>query len=94
MGEFKFRVIPGVHRLIVTPLYVDDRIVAEIVLGDRADRWREIRGSFERQGMPTARRSVAGLYYLPALLNFFDAHEGLTASQEGYPEDGPDRFGP
>ncbi|MGO3933703.1 hypothetical protein NP284_35975 [Rhodopseudomonas pseudopalustris] len=94
MGDFKIRTIPGVQKIIVTPLYVDDAVLADIVLGDRGDRWREIRGSFERQGMPSARRSVAGLYYLPALLRFFDAHEGLVAQQEGYPEDGPDKFGP
>jgi hypothetical protein len=89
------RIIPGRKtQIIATPLYVDDALLAEIVLGERADRWRELRNSFERQGMPTARPSVAGLYYLPAQFRFFDAYEGLADHQEGYPEDGPDKFGP
>lgn len=90
MGDFKIRTIPGVQKILVTPQYVDDAVLADIGLGDCADRRREIRGSCEGQGMPTVRRSAAGLYYLPALLRFFDAHGGLVVHQEGHPGDSPD----
>jgi hypothetical protein len=79
--------------VIVTPLYVDAELLAHIVLGDLAKRWAEIVPALERDGMPKSRRSVGGLYYLPAQLEFFRRREGLSRGH-GYAEDGPENFGP
>ena len=80
--------------LIPTPLYVDDTLLADIVLGEKARYWSEVRRSFERQGMPAPRPSVHHLYYVPAVLKFLDRREGLAAIDQDYPEDGPDSFYP
>jgi hypothetical protein len=47
----------------------------------------------EREGLPKARRSIAGLYYLPALLQFLQKREGISVAYD-YNEDGPENFGP
>jgi hypothetical protein len=84
----------AVSRLIVpTPLY-DDALLADIVLGENARHWGEVRRTFERQGMPAPRPSVRHLYYVPAVLKFLDRREGIARMDEDYPEDGPDRFSP
>lgn len=44
--------------------------------------------------MPSSRSTVHGLYYVPAIPKFLDRREGLAASDEDYPDDGPDNFGP
>lgn len=80
--------------IIPTPLYVDDSLLGDIVLGENAHGWRDVRRTFERQGMPGARPSVNHLYYLPAVLRFLDRHEGIASAEEDYPEDGPDSFYP
>jgi hypothetical protein len=79
--------------VIVTPLYVDADLLAQIVLGDEAKRWSEIVPALERDGMPKRRRSIGGLYYLPAQLEFFDRREGVSHGH-GYADDGPENFGP
>jgi len=80
--------------IIPTPLYVDDALLAEIVLGENAGIWGEVRRTFERQGMPLARLSVRHLHYVPAVIKFLDRHEGVTHMDEDYPADGPDTFAP
>jgi hypothetical protein len=80
--------------VIPTPLYVDDALLANIVLGENARYWNEVRRTFERQGMPAARASVRHLYYVPAVLKFLDRREGLASMEQDYPEDGPDSFYP
>ncbi|MEH2474063.1 hypothetical protein V1281_004752 [Nitrobacteraceae bacterium AZCC 2161] len=77
--------------VIVTPLYVDDALLAQIVLGEQAKRWSEVLPALERDGMPKSRRSVGGLYYLPAQLRFFDRREGVTHGLD-YADDGPENF--
>jgi hypothetical protein len=47
--------------VIITPLYVDDDLLAHIVLGEHAKRWSEIRPTLEREGMPRIRRAIGGL---------------------------------
>jgi len=93
MVELSNRLIAGTTRFIVTPFYVDDELRAQIVLGEHAKRWPDIRPMLERDGLPKARRSIAGLYYLPALLQFFQKREGVSAGFH-YNEDGPENFGP
>jgi hypothetical protein len=93
MTEFAHRLIAGTNIVLVTPFYVDDEIRARIVLGDHAKRWSDIRPMLEREGLPKARRSIAGLYYLPSLLQFFQKREGVSAGSY-FNEDGPENFGP
>jgi hypothetical protein len=90
----EYRVIGAGRVVVPTPLYVDDTLLAEIVLGGEARHWPSVRRVFERQGMPSSRSTVHGLYYVPAILKFLDRREGLAASDEDYPDDGPDNFGP
>jgi hypothetical protein len=78
--------------IIPTPLYVDDRLLSEIVLGERMGQWRDIGASLEIDGLPQPRASVGGLYYLPAIIRFLDRREGLAPSILDFPDDGPVRF--
>jgi hypothetical protein len=89
----EYRVLEGTSKFIATPFYVDDDLRARIVLGDHAKRWSDIRPMLEREGLPKARRSIAGLYYLPALLQFLRKREGISVAYD-YNEDGPENFGP
>jgi hypothetical protein len=93
MRNLEYRVLEGTGRLIATPFYVDDDLRARIVLGEHAKRWPDIRPMLEREGLPKARRSIAGLYYLPALLQFFEKREAISTGYH-YHEDGPENFGP
>lgn len=80
--------------VIPTPLYVDDALLADIVLGEKAKYWDEVRRTLERQGMPAARASVRHLYYVPAVIKFLDRREGIAQMEDEYPDDGPDSFYP
>jgi len=90
------RMLLVAKKLVLAPLYVDDRLLAELVLGERAKNWPAVRAMLEREGMPPPRRAFGGLYYLPAQLHFLDKREGIAVSNmgEGYAEDGPANFGP
>jgi hypothetical protein len=90
----EYRVIGASRLVIPTPLYVDDVLLAQIILGEEARSWPSVRRLFERQGMPAARATICGLYYAPAVLKFLDRREGLATFDEDYPDDGPDNFGP
>jgi hypothetical protein len=92
--SLEYRALGSRGVIIPTPLYVDDALLADIVLGDKARYWNEVRRTFERQGMPSARASVRHLYYVPAVLKFIDQREGIARLDEDYPEDGPDTFAP
>jgi len=89
----KYRFV-GANLVIPAPLYCDDRLLAEIILGENAAQWTHVRSMFERQGMPAARAAVRGLYYVPAVLKFLDRREGLATFEDDFAEDGPDHFGP
>ena len=80
--------------VIPTPLYVDDTLLADIVLGDKAQHWSEVKRGFERQGFPAARASVRHLYYVPAVIKFLDRREGIEQMAVDFPDDGPDSFYP
>jgi hypothetical protein len=90
----EYRVLGQRGVIIPTPLYVDDALLADIVLGEKARHWPEVRRTFERQGMPAARASVHHLYYAPAVLKFLDRREGVASMEEDYPADGTDSFSP
>ncbi|MDF0578221.1 hypothetical protein [Bradyrhizobium yuanmingense] len=86
---FEYRAF-GRGLVIPTLLYVDDALLANIVLGEKARHWDEVRRAFERQGMPAARAPVPGLYYLPAIIKFCDRRDGIARMEEHCAEDGPD----
>lgn len=90
----EYRVFGAGKVIVPTPLYVDDTLLAQIVLGEEARHWLSVRRTFERLGMPSSRATVHGLYYVPAILKFLDRREGLAAFDEDYPEDGPDNLSP
>ncbi|GAB1716961.1 MAG: hypothetical protein NTAFB05_20030 [Nitrobacter sp.] len=92
--NLQYRVIGAGKIIIPTPLYADDALLAEIVLGEEAHHWPSICRMFQRQGMPTSRAAVRGLHYVPAILKFLDRREGLAVFDEDYPDDGPDKLGP
>lgn len=90
----EYRAIGPGMLIVPTPLYGNDALLSRIVLGEETDNWPSVRRMFERQGMPSPRATVGNLYYVPAVLKFLDRREGVTASDDAYPDDGPDNFGP
>ena len=83
------------RRLLVAPLYVDDGLLSQIVMGDKVKQWPAIKAMLRREGMPEPRRAMGSLYYLPAQLRFFDAREGLAPlDYGGFAEEAPASFGP
>lgn len=80
-------------QLFETPLYGDELFAAHLVLGERAKLWNQLAPGFERDGMPQPRRSVGGLYFLPAVISYFHRREGMKPGFD-YDEDGPENFGP
>ena len=80
-------------RLVLAPLYVDDELLSQLVLREKAKQWPAIRGMLEREGLPPARRAMGGLRYLPATLKFFDFREGIANTEAtDFVEDRPPRF--
>jgi hypothetical protein len=51
VNKAEYRYVAGAKRLIITPLYVDDELLAPILLGAHAKRWSDIRPMLEREGM-------------------------------------------
>jgi hypothetical protein len=83
-------------RLVVLPLYADEREIADLVFGSRAERWPQVVRELERGGLPKRSELFGGLRYIPKVLQFFDLREGVTrtilsANEE---EDGPENWGP
>jgi hypothetical protein len=82
------------QKIVPAPLYIDDELLAEIVLGEKVKLWSTVRTMLQREGMPPAKRAMGGLYYLPAQLRFLDRREGLRSRHDHeYAEDGPPDFG-
>jgi|NGEPerStandDraft_6_1074524.scaffolds.fasta_scaffold112887_2 hypothetical protein len=83
-------------RLVVLPLYADEREIADLVLGSRAERWLQVVRELERGGLPKRSELFGGLRYVPKVLQFFDLREGVTRTilcADGQ-EDGPENWGP
>jgi hypothetical protein len=92
--SLEYRLIGAGRVIVPTPLYVDDTLLAQIVLGEESRNWPGVRRVLERQGMPSSRATICGLYYVSAILKFLDRREGLAALDEDYLDDGPDNFAP
>jgi hypothetical protein len=83
-------------RLVVLPLYADEREIADLVFGSRAEHWSQVVRELERGGLPKRSELFGGLRYVPKVLQFFDLREGvkgtiLCANDE---EDGPENWNP
>ena len=62
------------------PLFATDKELAEVFLGKRAYLWPQIVAHYEgRCGMPAV-DSLFGGRYVPAVVKFFDALNGITGS--------------
>jgi hypothetical protein len=75
---------------------VNDKEIADLVLGSRAERWPQVVRELERSGLPKRSELFGGLRYLPKALQFFDLREGVTrtilyADEE---QDGPENWNP
>jgi hypothetical protein len=83
-------------RLVVMPLYADEREIADLVFGSRAERWPQIVRELERGGLPKRSELFGGLRYVPKVLQFFDVREGVKRTIAGADEteDGPENWGP
>jgi hypothetical protein len=83
-------------RLVILPLYADEREIADLVLGSRAERWPQVVRELERGGLPKRSELFGALRYLPKVLQFFDLREGVTRTilSDDEQEDGPENWGP
>jgi hypothetical protein len=83
-------------RLVVLPLYADEREIADLVFGSRAERWSQVVRELERGGLPKRSELFGGLRYVPKVLQFFDLREGVTRTIlcSNEEEDGPENWGP
>jgi hypothetical protein len=82
--------------IVLTPLYVRDDVLAELVFGPQAVRlWRpELIRRLEREGLPPQRQLFGTMRYLPAVCQFFAKREGLRSpALSSEPDDGPENFG-
>jgi hypothetical protein len=83
-------------RLVVLPLYADEKEIADLVFGSRAERWPHVVRELERGGLPRRSELLGGLRYVPKVLQFFDLREGVTRTIlcSNEEEDGPENWGP
>ncbi|MDP1602024.1 MAG: hypothetical protein Q8M03_02040, partial [Legionella sp.] len=51
-------------RLLIAPLYVDDGLLSQIVMGEKFKQWPAVKSMLRREGMPEPRRAMGGLHYL------------------------------
>lgn len=81
--------------VVLTPLYLPDEAIAELVFGPRAKLWTpELARQLEREGLPPRRQLLGTMRHLPSVFSFFDKREGLRRAGAAYePEDGPENFG-
>jgi len=61
------------------PLYSTDKDLAEALLGDRAKMWPAIAKHYEGRGLPPV-DSLFGGRYVPAVIKFFDAVNGVNGA--------------
>lgn len=84
-----FRLLRPDLEVVLTPLYVPDAVLAELVLGQHAGLWRpDLIRQLERDGLPPRRQLLGTMRHLPSVVEFFARREGMR--QRGSGEDGPD----
>jgi hypothetical protein len=69
------------------PLYATDAELAPVILGKRAKNWPAIARHFEGRGLPQV-DALFGGRYVPAVVKFFDALNGVTGDAPFPSEDG------
>lgn len=81
--------------VVLTPLYMPDDRLAELVLGQQAGLWRpELVRRLEREGLPPRRELLGTMRYLPSVFEFFARREGLRQCGPGdNAPDGSENFG-
>jgi hypothetical protein len=62
--------------LSALPLYATDEELAQAILGKRANDWPMLLALYEPRGFPKI-SPLTGGRYVPAVLQFFDAKEGV-----------------
>lgn len=95
-NKIVFRFLASDVPIVLTPLYVRDDALAEIILGPQAVRlWRpELIRRLEREGLPPPRQLLGSMRYLPAVFAFFAKREGChSPARNSEPDDGPENFG-
>lgn len=93
--EMAFRLLRPDLQVVLTPLYVPEEVLAELVLGGQAGLWRpELVRQLEREGLPPRRQLLGTMRHLPSVFEFFATREGLRSrSAESDATDGPENFG-
>jgi hypothetical protein len=71
------------------PLFATDKELAPAILGSRAKEWPMIARHYEGRGLP-AIDSLFGGRYVPAVVKFFDALNGVTGDAPFPAKDGPE----
>jgi hypothetical protein len=67
--------------LTIVPLYPSEDELARLVMGDRAQLWRERVQVLERHGFPPIDPLMGGRY-LPAVRKFLDSRHGLAQTPD------------
>lgn len=93
--QIALRLLRPDFEVVVTPLYVPEPLVAELVLGTQARLWRpDLVRQLERDGLPRKRQLFGTMRYLPGVFDFFAKREGLRSPSEDLTlRDGPENFG-
>ncbi len=87
--QMAFRLLRPDLEVVLTPLYVPEDRLAELVLGHQAGLWRpELVRQLEREGLPPRRQLLGTMRHLPSVFEFFARREGLR--QRGPGDDAPD----
>ena len=74
-------------KLDALPLFATDKDLGEALLGDRAKMWPGIAKHYEGRGLPPV-DSLFGGRYVPAVVKFFDALNGVNGAAPFPAEDG------
>jgi hypothetical protein len=83
-------------KLVTLPFYASEQQIAEFVLGERHERWRDIARHLEERGMPARSQLMAGLRYVPKVLRFFERTEFGISHEEAcdFAPDGEENWKP
>jgi hypothetical protein len=63
------------RELVTLPLYASEQQVAQLVLGENRDLWRDIVGHLEGRGLPRRSQLIGGLRYVPGVVRYFERAE-------------------
>lgn len=69
------------------PLYATDKQLAAVILGERGGMWAGIAKHYEGRGLPPI-DSLFGGRYVPAVVKFFDALNGVNGQAPFPSQDG------